>query len=78
MSRNDANKMVKLLKPLLANVNLIPYNEIEGLPFKKPEAAKIWQFYQWLQDGGLNVSIREERGSDINAACGQLRSDYRR
>ena len=78
ISRNDAHKMIKLIKPLLANVNLIPYNEIEGLPFKKPETAKIWQFYQWLQDGGLNVSIREERGSDINAACGQLRSDYRR
>ncbi len=77
MSKSDANKMIELLKPLLVNVNLIPYNEIEDLPYKKPTTTKVWQFQQWLQDGGLNVTIREERGGDINAACGQLRAESR-
>lgn len=69
---NDAAAMVKLIKPLLANVNLIPYNEVTGLDFQKPPAAKIRQFYKWLTEGGLNVTLREERGADIEAACGQL------
>jgi len=69
---SDALAMIKLLKPLLANVNLIPYNEVSGLDFKRPSPAKIGQFYNWLADGGLNVTLREERGSDIEAACGQL------
>jgi len=70
--REDATAMVKLIKPLLANVNLIPYNEVSGLEFKKPSPFKIRQFYNWLVDGGLNVTLREERGADIEAACGQL------
>lgn len=69
---SDARTMIKLLKPLLANVNLIPYNEVSSMDFKRPSPAKIGQFYQWLVDGGLNVTLREERGSDIEAACGQL------
>jgi 23S rRNA (adenine2503-C2)-methyltransferase len=72
ISANDAAAMIKLIKPLLANVNLIPYNEVSGLDFKKPPAAKIKQFYNWLVNGGLNVTLREERGADIEAACGQL------
>jgi 23S rRNA (adenine2503-C2)-methyltransferase len=72
ISREDADAMVKLIKPLLANVNLIPYNEVSGLGFRKPSPLKIKQFYNWLVDGGLNVTLREERGADIEAACGQL------
>ncbi len=72
MSQTDAEAMVKLLKPLLANVNLIPYNEVSGSEYKRPSAAKVDKFYHWLLDGGLNVTLREERGSDIEAACGQL------
>jgi 23S rRNA m2A2503 methyltransferase len=68
----DAAAMAKLIKPLLANVNLIPYNEVSGLGFKKPSLLKIKQFYGWLMDEGLNVTLREERGADIEAACGQL------
>lgn len=68
----DAAAMVKLIKPLLANVNLIPYNEVSGLEYQKPSLFKIKQFYGWLVDGGLNVTLREERGADIEAACGQL------
>jgi len=72
INREDAAAMVKLIKPLLANVNLIPYNEVSGLDFRKPSPAKIKQFCDWLVDRGLNVTLREERGSDIEAACGQL------
>lgn len=72
MDARDAAAMIKLIKPLLANVNLIPYNEVSGLDFQKPSAAKIKQFYKWLLDGGLDVTLREERGADIEAACGQL------
>lgn len=72
-NRKDARELIELLKPLLANINLIPYNEVEGLPFKKPAAAKVTQFQSWLLDGGLNAVIREEHGTDIEAACGQLR-----
>lgn len=72
ISRKDADNMIKLVKPLLANINLIPYNEVEDLPYKKPEKDKIKQFYNWLAEAGLNVTIREEKGADIEAACGQL------
>ncbi|MGR6835722.1 23S rRNA (adenine(2503)-C(2))-methyltransferase RlmN [Syntrophomonas erecta] len=72
ISRRDADQLVMMIKPLLANVNLIPYNEVETLSFKKPPGSKNWQFYNWLVQGGLNVTIREERGGDIEAACGQL------
>ncbi|PKM77744.1 MAG: 23S rRNA (adenine(2503)-C(2))-methyltransferase RlmN [Firmicutes bacterium HGW-Firmicutes-15] len=72
MDLTDARAMIKLLKPLLANVNLIPYNEVSGLEFKRPSPGQIRQFYNWLTEGGLNVTLREERGSDIEAACGQL------
>lgn len=77
MRRQDADNMIDILKPLLANVNLIPYNEVVGLPYKHPARAKTEQFCRWLQDGGLNATIREEHGADIEAACGQLRAEVR-
>lgn len=72
MRKQDAEAMIKLLNPILANVNLIPYNEVNGLDYKRPSNARINQFYKWLVAGGLNVTLREERGVDIEAACGQL------
>lgn len=72
IAKKDADNMVKLVRPLLANVNLIPYNEVDGLKYKKPVLTKIMNFYNYLQDKGINVTIREEKGADIEAACGQL------
>lgn len=69
---DDAAALIKLIKPLLANINLIPYNEVSGLEFRKPSSATIRRFYNQLTRGGLNVTLREERGADIEAACGQL------
>lgn len=74
LSSQDAKNMVSLVKPLLANINLIPYNEVVGLEYKKPSTQEIDMFYKYLTDSGLNVSIREEKGADIMAACGQLRA----
>ena len=74
----DARAMITAIKPLLANVNLIPYNEVSGLEYKKPSAAKIRHFYNLLAEGGLNVALREEHGGDIEAACGQLSANRER
>jgi len=72
IGRMDAENLAKLIKPLLANVNLIPYNEVDGLPYRRPDPDRVKQFYDWLIALGLNVTIREEHGGDIEAACGQL------
>ncbi len=72
VSAKDAEAMIKAVRPMLANVNLIPYNEVSGLEYRRPSPVKIEQFYKWLVAGGLNVTLREERGGDIEAACGQL------
>lgn len=71
--REDASNMVKLLRPLLANINLIPYNEVDGLLFRKPAPEKMRRFAGWLEQEGLTVTIRQEKGADIEAACGQLK-----
>jgi 23S rRNA (adenine2503-C2)-methyltransferase len=76
--KEDADKLIKLLKPLLANVNLIPYNEVEGLEFKQPSPQQVNEFYHYLLQAGVNVTLREEKGADIEAACGQLRAGYRK
>jgi len=74
----DARALITSIKPLLANVNLIPYNEVSGLEYKRPSSNKIRRFYNLLADGGLNVSLREEHGGDIEAACGQLSANGER
>jgi 23S rRNA (adenine2503-C2)-methyltransferase len=76
--REDAQMLIKLLKPLLANVNLIPYNKVEGLEFEPPSPQQVTQFYHYLLEAGVNVTLREEKGADIEAACGQLRAGYRK
>ncbi|HBQ27120.1 MAG TPA: 23S rRNA (adenine(2503)-C(2))-methyltransferase RlmN [Syntrophomonas sp.] len=76
--KEDAEKLITMLKPLLANVNLIPYNEVEGLEFKQPSPQQVNEFYHYLLQAGVNVTLREEKGADIEAACGQLRAGYRK
>ena len=76
--KEDADKLITLLKPLLANVNLIPYNEVVGLEFKQPSPQQVNEFYYYLLQAGVNVTLREEKGADIEAACGQLRAGYRK
>lgn len=67
-----ANKTAEFLKDLKCNINLIPYNPTEGSPFKKPSQSSIMKFKYILEHSGKKVTIRLERGADIDAACGQL------
>jgi len=54
-------------------VNLIQYNPVEGAGFKAPTQKKLEKFLHVLKIRGVNVTIRQEKGRDINGACGQLR-----
>ena len=68
-----ASELVKLLKGGLYHVNLISANEVPGTIFKSSSPAKVKQFKDILTSGGINATVRREMGSDIMAACGQLR-----
>ena len=68
-----ADQLSKLLKGFQCHVNLIQYNQIKEMPFTKASERKILQFKERLVQNGTNVSFRRSRGSDQNAACGQLR-----
>lgn len=69
----DANELVKLLKGMLCHVNLIPINKIENGKFNKSTNENIMKFRDYLNKHGIVATIRRELGSDIDAACGQLR-----
>ena len=69
----DAKELVKLLKGMLCHVNLIPINKIENGKFAKSTNENIIKFRDYLNDNGIVATIRRELGSDIDAACGQLR-----
>ena len=68
----DAEKLVDLLRPLRCKINLIPLNEHPGVSFKRPEQEKIVAFQDFLISHGYTTIVRESRGNDILAACGQL------
>ena len=70
---DHARQLARLCKTIRANVNLIRYNEVEGLPFKRPLSEDVVDFQQVLRNAGVNVHVRKSRGRDIDAACGQLR-----
>jgi 23S rRNA (adenine2503-C2)-methyltransferase len=69
----QARQLVKLCQTLRANVNLIRYNEVSGLPFGRPRGEDVLRFQEILREGGINAHVRKSRGRDIDAACGQLR-----
>lgn len=70
---DDAKELVKLLKGMLCHVNLIPINKIENGKYIKSTNENIIQFRDYLNSKGIVATIRRELGSDIDAACGQLR-----
>lgn len=72
-SLDQAVELSKLAKRLDAKVNLIPYNSVEGLDWKRPSETRLDAFHQALRRVGVDATIRREKGHDINAACGQLR-----
>lgn len=69
----DAKRLVKLLKGMLCHVNLIPINKIENGKYTKSTNENIMKFRDYLNEHGIVATIRRELGSDIDAACGQLR-----
>ena len=70
---DDAKQLVKLLKGMLCHVNLIPINKIENGKYTKSSNENIIRFRDYLNENGIVATIRRELGSDIDAACGQLR-----
>jgi len=70
---DDADKLIKLLKGMICHVNLIPINKIEDGKFTKSTNENIIKFRDYLNNKGIVATIRRELGSDIDAACGQLR-----
>lgn len=69
----DAQRLVDLLKGMLCHVNLIPINKIENGKFSKSTNENILKFRDFLNEHGIVATVRRELGSDIDAACGQLR-----
>lgn len=74
---NDTQEVAKelaiLLRGIKCNINLIPYNSVVENDYKKPSNNDIMKFKYLLEHSGKKVTVRLERGADIDAACGQLR-----
>ena len=74
-SEQDARELGALLKGMLCHVNLIPVNTVQGNGYKKSSRIQIDKFKNILESRGIETTVRRELGSDINAACGQLRKN---
>ena len=73
-SEECALELVELVKGINCYINLIPYNETNNIDFKRTNTIQIMRFYDILKKSRINVTIRREFGTNISAACGQLRS----
>ena len=71
----QAQELATLLKGINCYVNLIPYNETENIGYKRTKNNQILKFYDILKKNRINVTIRKEFGSNVDAACGQLRAN---
>src|SRR5262249_44043322 len=68
-----AAELGRLLRGRHAHINLIPFNDVQGLTFRRPTQETLAAFTERLQRDGLSVKVRKRKGSEIDAACGQLR-----
>lgn len=73
-SESCAIELCNLLKGINCYINLIPYNETNNFGYKRSKKSTILKFYDIIKNKGINVTIRKEFGTNISAACGQLRS----
>ena len=73
-SDEDAHRLVKLIEGIPAKINLIPFNEWPGAPYKRSSNNRIHKFADIIYKAGYASPIRKPRGEDIMAACGQLKS----
>jgi len=71
-SERDASELGRLLRGKLAHVNLIPFNPVEDTPYRAPDRAGVRRFRDLVEAQGLNVTVRDTRGREADAACGQL------
>jgi 23S rRNA (adenine2503-C2)-methyltransferase len=71
-----ARELAALVREFGAHVNLIPFNPIPGTDWQPTPASRLRAFASTLEAGGVNATVREPRGQDIGAACGQLRADH--
>ena len=75
-SEADANQLADLARPVAAHVNLIPLNPTPGYPTVGSPPRRIARFRAVLETRGVNVTVRQTRGTEIDAACGQLRAEH--
>jgi 23S rRNA (adenine2503-C2)-methyltransferase len=75
-SLEQAHKLAALARRVHAKVNLIPYNPVEGLPWRRPGRDRCKVFQHVLREAGISATLRIEKGADIAAACGQLRLQH--
>ena len=73
-SKENAKELASLIKGTLAYVNLIPYNEVNEMKYRRSDEKTVHDFLDTLMKCGVTATIRKEFGSDIDAACGQLRA----
>jgi 23S rRNA (adenine2503-C2)-methyltransferase len=71
-TERDAKELGRLLRGKLAHVNLIPFNPVEDTPYRAPDRAAVRRFRELVEAQGLTVTVRDTRGRDADAACGQL------
>lgn len=74
-SDDEARILAKKLRKIPCKINLLPYNESPGIPYKSPSRNRIISFQNILREANYSAFIRNSRGSDISAACGQLASE---
>lgn len=72
-STDQATRLAAIARDLHAHVNLIPYNQVEGLAWRRPSEARLEAFAAVLASRSISYTLRREKGHDIDAACGQLR-----
>jgi 23S rRNA (adenine2503-C2)-methyltransferase len=70
--KESADRMIAFAKGIDVNINLIPWNPVETLPFEEPDSSEVRNFVSFLEKAGLNVTLRTKRGRKIGGACGQL------
>jgi 23S rRNA (adenine2503-C2)-methyltransferase len=71
-SSQDARRLLRVLKGIPSKINLIPLNEAPEIPFKRPSEERVKRFQETLAEGGLTAIVRNSKGREISAACGQL------
>jgi 23S rRNA (adenine2503-C2)-methyltransferase len=67
-------RLLRIFRGIPSKINLIPLNEAPEIPFKKPSEERVKRFQEILMEGGLTAIVRNSKGREISAACGQLQA----